>query len=126
MFYYICGCDVAHFVILCLVNSALPCVSLVSVLRADNDPAGWWKPRNIWFRSRGGSASLEAPPPLNPLPPLDFATTLVECGRDGTQKHLSCASLQYRGSTDGVSKFADCSTEVEQVNGNALHCHCTL
>ena len=62
----------------------------------------------------------------NPLPPLDLATTLVECGRDGTQKHLSCASLQYGGSTDGVSKFADCSTEVEQVNGNALHCRCTL
>ena len=39
-FYYICGCDVAHFVILCLVNSALPCVSLVSVLRADNDLVG--------------------------------------------------------------------------------------
>ena len=34
MYHYICVCD-AHFVIHSLVNSALPCVSLCPVLRAD-------------------------------------------------------------------------------------------
>ena len=42
MFYYICGCDVAHFVILWL-NFVLPSGVSVSVLWEENDLVGWWK-----------------------------------------------------------------------------------
>ena len=41
MYFYICGCDVAHSVILSLVNSVLPSVSPVSTLRADKRSYRW-------------------------------------------------------------------------------------
>ena len=40
MYFYIYGCDVAHFVVLSLVNSILPCVSPCPILRADKRPCG--------------------------------------------------------------------------------------
>ena len=97
--FYICGCD-AYFVINSfLLNSGLPCLVSMSIcVSRKRSWRGGGNPRNIWFRSMGGSASFRGPPRTSPCPSPSLGASRVGCGPCPTCGH---AALRRAGARAG-------------------------